>query len=504
MVIGTNKNIIEIVLRYTTQGVEKANATARKHNQMINTQRQKYEDTNKTGKRMIDTTRNNTIANSKFSEVMTMNRERLGKFNNEGRKMVNFGGRMANRFRMMTHGARGFRMEMLGVMFFGMMLYRVFGGLIKTSLQWMGVTEILALAMGILFLPVAEQMLNWALKFLQYVLELTPAQKKFIGTVVLLGAALGGALFIIGSFALGIGSVIMAFGFLVSPLGLVLAGLTALLALAGFGIFWKDFSRGVDGAKEKLVDFGVSGELIDTLFEGMKNASGKIKNVLVNMWEKGKEWFSENWGEMFLKGQEFLQKILTGIRDNAPKIKGVLSKLIDNTAAFIDENFSSFIEFGLDILKTIIDGIEKNLDIIGSALEELLTIIGMWVGQNADKFIIIGLDIAGHIIKGFTAGLINMPVKFLDKMFGTNTKQFKLPETPHIEPVKDFILQPGGKLIKTDPNDTIMGSKSGFGGGQNIIVTYNITGVSSPQDVKNMLEENNRQLTEEVRRGVGG
>ena len=73
---------------------------------------------------------------------------------------------------------RGFKMEMLGVMFFGMSLVRVFNGLIKTSLDWFGITEIMSTALGILFLPVAELVLEWALAFLEWVGNLTDRQKK--------------------------------------------------------------------------------------------------------------------------------------------------------------------------------------------------------------------------------------------------------------------------------------------------------------------------------------
>jgi len=39
---------------------------------------------------------------------------------------------------------------------------------------------------------------------------------------------------------------------------------------------------------------------------------------------------------------------------------------------------------------------------------------------------------------------------------------------------------------------------SSLGGENNINVTYYITGVSSPNDVKKMLEENNRKMVSEI------
>ena len=162
---------------------------------------------------IINSERIQKLANASAGQVMRMNQEVLGKYNKEGRKFNTTGARMANRFRMMTHGARGFRMEMLGVMFFGMALQRVFSGLIKTSLEWMGVTEIFSQTLGILFLPIAEVVLEWALKFLNFVLKLTETQKKAIGWFVLVGIAVGTLIFLIGTLALGIGSMILAFNF---------------------------------------------------------------------------------------------------------------------------------------------------------------------------------------------------------------------------------------------------------------------------------------------------
>src|SRR3990167_6383459 len=51
-----------------------------------------------------------------FNKVMAMSRETLNQLNEKGwQKNLPFMGRMANQTRMMTHGLRGFRMELLGV-----------------------------------------------------------------------------------------------------------------------------------------------------------------------------------------------------------------------------------------------------------------------------------------------------------------------------------------------------------------------------------------------------
>ena len=147
-----------------------------------------------------------------FGGAMRMPTERWAKFNKQGGKFNSLGGRIGNRLRLMTHGLRGFRMEMLGVMFFGMGMTKFIKGLISPSLKMVGVFEIFSTALGILFLPIALKIMDWALKFLDWVLEMNPAAQAFINKIAGWGLIIGGILQTIGTFALGIGSIIQAFG----------------------------------------------------------------------------------------------------------------------------------------------------------------------------------------------------------------------------------------------------------------------------------------------------
>ena len=55
--------------------------------------------------------------------------------------------------------------------------------------------------------------------------------------------------------------------------------------------------------------------------------------------------------------------------------------------------------------------------------------------------------------------------------------------------VDDFILQPNGRLIETNPGDTIMGSKNGFNsGGVTLVVQGNLIGLDE-QDISKRLSE---------------
>jgi hypothetical protein len=122
------------------------------------------------------------------------------------------GKRLSTVSNQMTRGVRRFKMELLSIMFFGMMLNRAFMGLIRTSLEWMGVNEILTNALGLLFLPIAEFLLDYAIKFLNWVASLTEEEKKLYGWIVLVGIAMSAALMLFGQFGLGLAGIQMAFG----------------------------------------------------------------------------------------------------------------------------------------------------------------------------------------------------------------------------------------------------------------------------------------------------
>ena len=273
-----------------------------------------------------------------FGQVMGMPLDRLKKLNGRFKVMRSRGGKLAFNMRKLTHGMRGFRMEMLGVMFFGMSLTRIFKSLTRTSLEWMGTTEILSSALGLLFLPIAEKLTDWALIFLDWVGQLTEKQKKWIGGIVLVVGAIGVLLTIIGTLALGIGSLISVFG---SSLGFVaglVGGLIVLftgiaLVVGGLYLIVKGKLEGIGlvimGIGVILLAFGlwwawipiVVGAAIFLIIKYWDNVKSFLKDTFSAIggwfkkwfWVKPKEWLSSLWG--------FVKNIFGKIKD---KVSGSL------------------------------------------------------------------------------------------------------------------------------------------------------------------------------------
>lgn len=232
-----------------------------------------------------------------FGQVMQMPLDNLKTLNKRFKVMKSSGGKFAFSLREVTHGMRGFRMEMLGIMFFGMALTRIFSSLTRTSMEWMGTTEILSAALGLLFLPTAEKVTDWVLKFLDWVDNLTEKQKKWIGNILLVVGVFGLMFTIVGTLALGIGSLMLvfgkSFGFIIAKIG------AAMIIFIGLGLIVSGITNIINGKLEGigLVIMGIG--IILLLFIGwwalIPIAVGAAVYFVIKHWTKVKSWFSNFW-----------------------------------------------------------------------------------------------------------------------------------------------------------------------------------------------------------------
>lgn len=133
----------------------------------------------------------------------------------------------------LTRTQRFFHMEMLGVMFAGMALQRMFMSLLQPALQLTGVFEYWSSVLAILFLPIVLALLPTILELGQFLMDLSPEIKKIIGIVAILGVALGGLMMFMGQAGLALGSLaIVAAGLGVGLLPLI-AVIGAIAAAVG-------------------------------------------------------------------------------------------------------------------------------------------------------------------------------------------------------------------------------------------------------------------------------
>jgi len=146
-----------------------------------------------------------------FNGVMSLSLPHFQAFSNAGVQMQTRMGRTAMAVRQATHGMRGFRMELLGVMFFGSMVMGFFTGLLRPAMETYGVFELWTDMLTVLFLPIMQKIYPYMQDFMLWVMDLPEPVKLAIGALALLGVAIGGLLFIVSSLGLGIGSLILMF-----------------------------------------------------------------------------------------------------------------------------------------------------------------------------------------------------------------------------------------------------------------------------------------------------
>ncbi len=185
-----------------------------------------------------------------FKNLETKTGQLSQRFDRLGR----IGQKLGRNFRFITNGFKGFRMELLSVMFGAQMVAGAMWGLLKPAMQAVGIFDIWGAILTIVFLPVAMFLLkNVFIPMLNFFQE-HPTLSKFIGffvlfaailfTVVAVGAALvlfAGGLILAFAVASGIAA---AFGVTLGVLVLIIVGIG--LAIVGLAIVLFDFFKNWD------------------------------------------------------------------------------------------------------------------------------------------------------------------------------------------------------------------------------------------------------------------
>lgn len=472
---------------------------------------------------------------------MSNSQKGVGNMNDEMNVMNTTGGKVARGIRNLTQGVKGFRMELLGTMFFGMALTRIYKGLTRTSMEWMGVTDVMSAALGLLFLPVAEKVLDWALLFLDWVGNLSEKQKKWIGILVVAVGGLGLFLTVLGALGLAIGSLISVFGSFFGILGLIIAAFLGFVGIKVAADYLKDFSDKTGKAEEALSAFGFSGESIE-----------KIKTKVEELYKSFKETFDEKFPEIRKKfidnlkelandisneeqtwndaGKKIGENVFAGIKDfiySNPYLVvgamvgawfgGPIGALIGSAIGTLFQNLdieqmNEILDKGMELLDTLLDGMDKNKDKIVEFMRSFAERLGQWIKENGELLgeigIILGLAIIeglGYILKGFLEGLPKMIKGALKGSFGSIS--FGNPKSGSILGMLGFadggivpgpIGAPVPAIVHGGEQVIPVGGK-GSGMGQTINVSVNAN-VSSSYDVRRLADELKRYWVSDFER----
>ena len=356
-------------------------------------------------------------------------------------------------------GQKRFRMELLGVMFLGQGVKQMFMGLLRPGLQTVGFFQILSNTLAVLFIPIALFLLKIFLPIFMWLMKLPEGVKLVIGAFTILGAIIGGALAFFGSLVLGVQALGMAFaplgtaitvaggvipwligiiGSLAVPIGIIIASI-ALFALA-----WKTNFANIRKHTKDFVD--------------------GIKNIIGGIIDEIKGFFN-----IFIG-------IITGDRD---KIEKGINLIMSGTKRIFKDGFLKVIEtignFTIDAAIALFEGGKKLVRNLIKGIGYLAVEVGeaLW-GLIPEPF--------KKLVGGITGGIVGG----VKSMMGFG----------------DFVWRPGSPPIRISPSDTLVGAKSGGGGGNvyNFSPTYNISAtVGSDIDKEELINDLNSRLEDTVR-----
>lgn len=140
-----------------------------------------------------------------------------GKLNMLNKELFNFNAKAKDA----QQGARRFKMELLGIMFFGMAMANMFKNMLQPAADAMGIMDIFSTTLLVMFLPIMEQIQPKIFEVLDSFMNLSDKTKLLIGWFAVGGFIIGTFLFMFGQIGLGVSSLIMQWPTLMAALGKV-------------------------------------------------------------------------------------------------------------------------------------------------------------------------------------------------------------------------------------------------------------------------------------------
>jgi len=203
-----------------------------------------------------------------------------------------------------------FRMELLSVMFGGMMLQKMMFGLLQNALKNVGIFQLWGETLGLFFLPFALQLLDVLLPIMGWLMDASPVTKTLVGWFVALVGVLGTLLATFAAFGL------FLFGLQTALINLAVFGATpfgaSLLALLG------PIALLIAG----IIAFSIGLASLVKWFKDNRNAMADWTDEMRDKFDTWKEDFLTKWKELetklpepIRKASEMIRGIFTGITD---------------------------------------------------------------------------------------------------------------------------------------------------------------------------------------------
>jgi phage-related protein len=244
----------------------------------------------------------------------------------------------------------------MSVMFTGMALTRVFGGLVKSVLDVLGVSEMLNATILVVLLPALEPLSNILFGIMDFFMNLPEPVQKVIGGFVLLAAVIGVLMTVFGTLGIFFLNGIKAFGGIINWFWGLLSGFVTWVATA-LGV-----SFGAAFAIIAAIIVAVIALVVGAIAAWKNNFLG-FKDAVIGVWNAIKS-IIQGFVQFFKGIWDIIAGIFTGNFDRIKQGFGLVGEGIKNV-------FKGIANFIINIINALVG-------LIISALAQLIRAI-QWV-----------------------------------------------------------------------------------------------------------------------------
>ena len=265
-------------------------------------------------------------------------------------------GGIANSIRKGTHSLKGFKMEMLGIMFFGMNLAKTLGASSKSVRDLLGISEYASMQLDLMTLDVMLPHLDTIYDTIDGLIEgMGPAGQSMFGHLTIAADVFGNTMSFLGSTMLGLGSMIQVFGGVAGFLG------------SGLGdIFRSAFSA-----------IGITGTMFDTLLGSLAFGEGGALNpVGGTVFTTIKAKLGPSFAKFFDPMGKWIIETAKHSVDFISELTGTISKFFSPVGEWIMQKK----DFTMNFLSNIAGTISK-----------FFSPIGEWIMEKKDTLISLGV-----------------------------------------------------------------------------------------------------------------
>ena len=422
-----------------------------------------------------------------------------------------------------TKGSQKFRYELLSVMFFGMMLTRVFGGMLNPIAEVYGLFDLLRWVFIDMTIGLMDDFYDDIINLTEALTSLDPSVKKAASSLAVFGLVVGIVLTYIGAISLGIEGIKKAFPTLIGGLGkvsgalksvgLVGGTLAAVLAiitvvLVGIWLAWEDNWRNI---QVYMANFWAG---LEMAIEGALDIITGIIDLALAMISGDFEAASVAWDKIADGIQKFLvglvgaaisiiQVIITAIARVLYGLGVFLGKVLVAITAWISDAASKFVAGGLtmgaDFVEAIAQGIRNAANSVKSALQGVIDLLP---GPLKDLFNAIW-DTGGSILSLVTGGVSSSARKAASNITSGNSYIQSQAVAALANPITTTTTSSGtsyGQSAWYGPGDSRNVVTPAYSPLQSQVVN-NFYGFTQ-EDLKVTVDESNQKLLDDIARGV--